>query len=88
MKWWPGEVELLRDGVWLHGILQAYASLPRRKRSLWQAACFAYKVLSITADFDVIDCQNFPYFLLLLKAPCTQGFETVYHMLKIGRLLV
>lgn len=61
MKWWPGEVEMLRDGVWLHGICKPMPLYHEGKRSLWQAACFAYKVLSITADFDVIDCQNFPY---------------------------
>ncbi|NMB85472.1 MAG: UDP-D-galactose:(glucosyl)lipopolysaccharide-1,6-D-galactosyltransferase [Methanosaeta sp. PtaB.Bin018] len=61
MKWWPGDGELQRDGVCLHGICKPMPLYHEGKRSLWQAACFARKVLSIKSNFDVIDCQNFPY---------------------------
>jgi glycosyltransferase involved in cell wall biosynthesis len=61
MKWWPGEGEILKDGVQLHGICRPMPLYAGGRRSMRQAAYFACKVLSIQADSDVVDCQNFPY---------------------------
>lgn len=61
MKWWPGEVEILKDGVHMHGICQTMPLYVDGKRSIFQAAFFAGKLLSLRTDCDVIDCQNFPY---------------------------
>jgi glycosyltransferase involved in cell wall biosynthesis len=61
MKWWPGEEELFLEGVHLHGISRPMPLYTQGRRSLKQAAYFAFKVLSIRSDYDVIDCQNFPY---------------------------
>ncbi|VVB72802.1 Glycosyltransferase Gtf1 [uncultured archaeon] len=61
MKWWPDEEEVFMDGVHLHGICRPMPLYIQGRRSLKQAAYFALRVLSIQADYDVIDCQNFPY---------------------------
>jgi len=61
MKWWPGEGMILKDGVHLHGICRPMPLYAGGRRSMKQAAYFAFKVLSIQADSDVVDCQNFPY---------------------------
>ncbi|MCX6677068.1 MAG: glycosyltransferase family 4 protein [Methanothrix sp.] len=61
MKWWPGEVEIQRVGVHLHGICPSMPLYSDGKRSISEAAFFAGKLLSLRTDCDVIDCQNFPY---------------------------
>jgi glycosyltransferase involved in cell wall biosynthesis len=61
MKWWSGDNEILREGVYLHGICPSMPLYSNGKRSISQAAFFAGKLLSIRTDCDVIDCQNFPY---------------------------
>ena len=61
MKWWPGEVEIQREGVNLHGICPPMPLYSNGKRSISEAAFFAGKLLSLRTDCDVIDCQNFPY---------------------------
>jgi len=61
MKWWPGEEEILREGVYLHGICPSMPLYSNGKRSIYQAAFFAVKLLSLRTNCDVIDCQNFPY---------------------------
>jgi L-malate glycosyltransferase len=61
MKWWPGEVEIQREGVHLHGICPPMPLYSGGRRSISQAAFFAGKLLSLHTDCDVIDCQNFPY---------------------------
>lgn len=61
MKWWTGEVEILKDNVHLHGICPPMPLYSNGKRSISEAAFFAGKLLSLRTDCDVIDCQNFPY---------------------------
>ncbi len=61
MKWWPGERDILNDGVHLHGICRPMPLYAGGRRSMKQAAYFAARALAINADCDVIDCQNFPY---------------------------
>jgi glycosyltransferase involved in cell wall biosynthesis len=61
MKWWPGEEEILREGVYLHGICPSMPLYSSGKRSIYRAAFFAVKLLSLRTNCDVIDCQNFPY---------------------------
>jgi glycosyltransferase involved in cell wall biosynthesis len=61
MKWWPGEREIQRDGVHLHGICEPMPLYSGGRRSMKEAAYFAGKVLSIRTDCEIVDCQNFPY---------------------------
>jgi len=61
MKWWPGDETILKDGVHLHGICRPMPLYSEGRRSMRQAVYFAAKVLSIAADCELVDCQNFPY---------------------------
>ncbi len=74
MKWWPEDETILREGVLLHGICQPMPLYAEGRRSMKQAAYFAAKVLSIDADCDVVDCQNFPY-LSCFSAKLRYGLE-------------
>jgi len=62
MKWWPGDETILKDGVHLHGICRPMPLYSEGRRSMRQAVYFAAKVLSIAADCELVDCQNFPIF--------------------------
>ncbi len=70
MKWWPDDKDIIMNGVHHHGICRAMPLYKNGKRSIMQATSFAGRVLSAGIDCDVVDCQNFPYLLVLLsKAP-------------------
>jgi glycosyltransferase involved in cell wall biosynthesis len=63
MKWWKGERTVERDGVHLHGICPPINLYSGDHRSMAEAIYFASKVLSSREkDWEVVDCQNFPYF--------------------------
>jgi glycosyltransferase involved in cell wall biosynthesis len=64
-KLWKGERTFKREGVYLHGV----CSPPKKRfvkgrRSVVWPIYFALKVLPalLKERFDIIDCQNFPYF--------------------------
>ncbi len=61
MKWWTGDDEILKDNVHLHGICPPMPLYRNGKRSIYEAAYFAGKLLALRTDCDVMDCQNFPY---------------------------
>lgn len=65
MQYWPGEKNIKHNGVFLHGVCKAgqlYNSSGRR--SLLQPVFFSLALLPelMKSDFDLVDCQNFPYF--------------------------
>ncbi len=67
MKYWDGEDVFVRDdGVYLHGVCPARPLFDDNAdhRSIKQALYFAQHVtLPLFKErFDLIDCQNFPYF--------------------------
>lgn len=63
LKWWNGEKELERDGIVLHGVGKWDNLYAGDKRSVKEALYFGLKVLTeLRGDFDIIDCQEFPYF--------------------------
>jgi len=61
IKWWPGEDEILRDGVRLHGICKPRPLYVNGRRSIREAAAFAADLLARPPREAVVDCQNFPY---------------------------
>jgi L-malate glycosyltransferase len=62
LKWWDGENSIEYDGIILHGVYPRMAFYIKGRRSMREAFNFASGVLfSIRDDFDVIDCQAFPY---------------------------
>ena len=64
MKHWEGSSVLRRDGVCLHGVCPPRELFEGARRSIGEAIYFATRVLGpLSGDhFDIIDCQNFPYF--------------------------
>lgn len=64
MKYWGGEDVIYNEGVRLWGVCPSQALYVNGHRSIKQAVYFAGKVLRplLKEKFDVIDCQEFPYF--------------------------
>jgi len=63
IKWWDGDSVLHQDGVCLHGICRPMGLYSGDRRSVREALLFALKSLtSIKESYDIIDCQEFPYF--------------------------
>lgn len=63
IKWWEGESVIQKDGVHLHGICNPRSLYSGERRSMQEALFFAGSVLiSLKGDYDLIDCQEFPYF--------------------------
>jgi len=63
LKWWDGERDIVRDGVYLHGIGEWDDLYVDGRRSIREGLYFGWKVLTgLKGDFDVIDSQEFPYF--------------------------
>jgi glycosyltransferase involved in cell wall biosynthesis len=62
IKWWKGNSVIQKDGVFLHGICNPRYLYSGDRRSMREALAFAWKVLvSSKGDYDLIDCQEFPY---------------------------
>ena len=62
IKWWKDDSVIQRDGVFLHGICNPRSLYSGDRRSIQEALAFAWKVLvSLKGDYDLIDCQEFPY---------------------------
>ena len=52
------------DGIFLHGVCKPVNLYVNGRRSIWEAIYFATNVFLplIKLNFDVVDCQEFPYF--------------------------
>lgn len=64
MKSWEGEPVLIRDGVILHGVFPAQRLYAHGRRTLHEAVAFSCHLIIplLKERFDIIDCQQFPYF--------------------------
>jgi len=64
MKSWDGEPVLIRDGVIVHGVCPAQSLYVNGRRTFRQALTFSCHLIIplLKERFDVIDCQQFPYF--------------------------
>lgn len=64
IKWWDGKDVIEKDGVKLHGVCSAQVLYFNERRSIKVPIYFAIKILYplMKENFDVIDCQQFPYF--------------------------
>jgi glycosyltransferase involved in cell wall biosynthesis len=70
MKWWQGPDMIMTDNVHLHGVCKVHELYNENGvRSIKEALIFSLKVLLplLKADYDVIDCNQFPY------TPCFSG---------------
>ena len=64
MKFWDGEDILFREGICLHGVCPAHNLHTGGRRSLWEPFYFSMHLMVplLREKFDIIDCQQFPYF--------------------------
>jgi len=64
LKTWDGNSSFRRHGIWYHGIGQTRSLYHKGRRSVSEAVYFGCTVLNplLREHFDIIDCQNFPYF--------------------------
>lgn len=64
MHYWDGPPVIEREGVTFHGVCEPYELYTDGRRSIRQALLFAGRLAEplIQESFDVIDCQQFPYF--------------------------
>ena len=80
LKWWDGEKDIVKDGIYLHGIGEWDNLYVGGRRSIPEGIYFGLKTLTGLRDnFDVIDCQEFPYF------PC---FSAKVHSMVTRSVLV
>jgi len=64
MKFWPGGKVIKIDGVFYHGVCSAKRLYKKNgKRGMFQPLFFSTLLSKelLKHDFDIIDCQNFPY---------------------------
>jgi glycosyltransferase involved in cell wall biosynthesis len=64
MKYWEGDAVIRKDGVVLHGVCPASSLYTKRRRGFIEPLRFSCALLPyLLADrFDIIDCQQFPFF--------------------------
>ena len=64
LKAWDGDTSFIKDEVYYHGLGQSRPFYTHGRRSIGEACYFGWKVLIplLEEHFDIIDCQNFPYF--------------------------
>ncbi|WP_159900234.1 glycosyltransferase family 4 protein [Salinirussus salinus] len=69
MHYWDGPAVMTKEGVTLHGVCEPRELYVDGRRSIPQALTFAASLVPplLREDFDIIDCQEFPYF------PCFVG---------------
>jgi len=64
MKFWDGDDTYVQDGVTLHGVCPARNLYSYGRRTIWQALSFSIALFFCLRgeDYDIVDCQQFPYF--------------------------
>jgi L-malate glycosyltransferase len=64
MKYWEGSDSLKKDGVTLHGICAPQPLYTDGRRSIRESLYFSALLVPflMREEFDVIDCQQFPFF--------------------------
>jgi glycosyltransferase involved in cell wall biosynthesis len=67
MKYWDGDDILIREGVILHGVCPARPLYANGRRTVGEAIGFGIRLIPHMRKyrFDLIDCQQFPYFSCL-----------------------
>ena len=73
MKFWAGDDVFTNDGVNLHGICEPKELYVEGRRSIKEAIYFARKLISplLKEEYDIIDCQAFPYFPCFTAKTCS-----------------
>ena len=82
IQWWDGAPLLVRDGITYHGVCRPKKLYSGGRRSVREALAFGMALIVplLREKFDVIDCNQHPYFSIF---PCKLA-----SMLRGGRLYV
>jgi len=69
MHYWDGPSVIEREGVIFHGVCEPYDLYTDGRRAIPPALKFAVRLLPQLAgeDYDIVDCQQFPYFPVLVS---------------------
>ena len=83
--WWlnkDNKATIELDGIILHGVCKPVQLYVNGRRSIKEALYFAWKLMPklIKENFDIIDCQEFPYF------PCFSA--KVYSVFKRSKFVI
>ncbi|MBP1928310.1 glycosyltransferase involved in cell wall biosynthesis [Methanolinea mesophila] len=64
LKFWDGPLSVKREGLTLHGVIPAMQLYAGQRRAIPEAVFYGAGVFPalIRDRFDVVDCQQFPYF--------------------------
>jgi glycosyltransferase involved in cell wall biosynthesis len=64
MHYWDGPETIEKDGITYHGVSPPYDLYVGERRAIPPAIKFATRLAPylLSEDFDVVDCQQFPYF--------------------------
>jgi glycosyltransferase involved in cell wall biosynthesis len=64
MNYWIGDDQIYREGVRLWGVCPVIDIWEGNRRSIKEAIYFGWRILFplLREKYDIIDCQNFPYF--------------------------
>jgi glycosyltransferase involved in cell wall biosynthesis len=64
LKYWKGPDRITTENICLHGVLPAMPLYAGTRRSIREAVLYGAAVLPalLKEKFDVVDCQQFPYF--------------------------
>jgi len=76
MKSWEGSDILTREGVTLHGVCPAQNLYSRGRRTIREAISFGIALFFRLRgeNYDIVDCQQFPYFSCI-AAKCSTAFK-------------
>jgi glycosyltransferase involved in cell wall biosynthesis len=76
MKFWDGSDTLISEGITLHGVCPAQILYSRGRRTIREAISFSLALFFQLRKehFDIIDCQQFPYFSCI-AAKCSIPFK-------------
>ncbi|USS41091.1 glycosyltransferase family 4 protein [Thermococcus aggregans] len=84
LKWWEGKDTIEKDGIQIISVGDSKTLYHGGRRSISEAIYFAWKMLlkGSLGDFDVIDCQEFPYlscYTSRLNLPKGASFVITWH---------
>lgn len=73
-KYWKGPVIIKKEGIFYHGVCAPFSKrFNNGRRSIYGPIYFALKVFPalLKDSFDIIDCQEFPYFPCFAAKVCS-----------------
>jgi len=82
MHYWDGPEVIEKEGVTLHAVCEPYKFYTDGRRSIPQTIKFATNLAPhlLREDFDIVDCQQFPYFPIFVAKLHELVWDTTFVM--------